>query len=96
MPVAFYERLTRSQQCMHRQSDGVARVAIPRASDLRSVVVKFQAFLRTLLHELCRHRDYELPGLTDAFRADGIYQRESSLLRQLLPPAPDTMAYADA
>jgi hypothetical protein len=81
---------------MHRQSDGVARVAIPRASDLRSVVLKFQAFLRTLLHELCRHRDYERPGLTDSFRAEGIYQRESSRLQQRRLLAPDRLASVDA
>ena len=96
MPFAFYERLTRNQQRVYRQSDGVAQVAIPRASDLRSVVVKFRTFLRTLLHKLCHHLDYELLGLTDSFHTEGFYQRESSLVRQLLPPAPDKMARPDA
>ena len=174
MPFAFYERLTQSQQRVYRQSDGVACVAIPRASDLRSVVdtvqhalasedrprtqaaadrllaeiagrlgvpslrtqvlavrpsyhwgelhglyhgahdgrsarvsvwmrtaerrqvVKFRTFLRTLLHELCHHLDYTLLRLADSFHTEGFYQRESSLLRQLLPPAPDTTVRTDA
>jgi len=78
LPFAFYERLTRNQQRVYRQSDGVARVAIPRASDLRSVV-------DTVQH-----------ALTDSFHTEGFYQRESDLLRQLLPPAPDKMARPDA
>jgi len=53
----------------------------------RHQVVKFRTFLRTLLHELCHHLDYELLRLPDSFHTDGFYQRESSLVRQLLPPA---------
>jgi hypothetical protein len=55
----------------------------------RHQVVKFRTFLRTVLHELCHHLDYEMLGLTDSFHTDGFYKRESSLLRQLLPPAPE-------
>ena len=47
-------------------------------------VVKFRTFLRTLLHELCHHLDYELLDLADSFHTEGFYKRESSLLRQLL------------
>ncbi len=164
MPFAYYNRLTRNQQRLYRQSDGIATVAIPRAAELhplvaamagslsaedriavqsaadrllaeiaarlqvspvrtrvlavrpsrgwgelhglyngacdgrsarvsvwmrtaeRHQVVKFRTFLRTLLHELCHHLDYELLGLSDSFHTEGFYNRESSLLRQLLPP----------
>ena len=96
MPFASYERLTRSQQRVYRQSDGVAQVAIPRASDLRSMLMKIRTFLRTLLHEFCHHRDHEVLGVTDHFHTEGAYQRESSLLRQLLLPAPDKMVRPDA
>jgi hypothetical protein len=51
----------------------------------RHQVVRFRTFLRTLLHELCHHLDYELLELPDSFHTDGFYRRESSLLRQLLP-----------
>ena len=56
----------------------------------RQQVVKFRTFLRTLIHELCHHLDYELLGLSDSFHTEGFYKRESSLMRQLVgdpPPA---------
>ncbi len=51
-------------------------------------VVAFKAFLRTLLHELCHHLDYELFKLADSYHTEGFYKRESSLFHQLVPPAP--------
>jgi hypothetical protein len=50
-------------------------------------VVAFKAFLRTLLHELCHHLDYELYKLPDSFHTEGFYKRESSLFHQLVPDA---------
>ena len=51
----------------------------------RVQVVKFKTFLRTLLHELCHHLDYQKFRLKDSFHTEGFYRRESSLLRQLYP-----------
>lgn len=48
-------------------------------------VVAFRTFLRTLLHEVCHHIDYTLLGLSDSFHTKGFFQRESSLVRQVLP-----------
>jgi len=48
-------------------------------------MVAFRSFLRTLLHELCHHLDYELYRLPDSFHTEGFYKRESSLFHQLLP-----------
>lgn len=165
MPFAYYDRLTRGQQRVYRQSDDIASVHIPCAEGLyplveavadalaaedrlrlqatadrllteiarqlrvpplrtrvlavrpshrggelhglyngasggrfarvsvwmrtaqRHRVVRFRTFLRTLLHELCHHLDYELLRLPDSFHTDGFYRRESGLLRQLLPTA---------
>ena len=162
MPFAYYQRLTRAQQRVYRQSDEVTVIRLPQAgacaplvdvvaqalaredragtqaaadrllegitADLtvaplraevlavrpsrhwgelhglytpaaqgrpahatvwmrtarRRQVVKFRTFLRTLLHELCHHLDYELLKLADSFHTEGFYKRESSLLRQLL------------
>jgi hypothetical protein len=42
------------------------------------------------------HLDSELLGLADSFHTEGFSQRESSLLRQLLPPVPDRTARPDA
>ena len=53
----------------------------------RAQIVKFRTFLRTVLHELCHHLDYERFGLADSFHTEGFYKRESSLLHQLLPSA---------
>jgi len=51
----------------------------------RRQVVAFRTFLRTLLHEFCHHLDYVLYELDDSYHTEGFYQRESSLLSQLLP-----------
>ncbi len=166
MPFSYYRRLTRAQQRVYQQSDGVAAIRLPGAKDLRPLAdalaaalasedrarvqsaadrllagmtaalkvpplrtqvlavrpskswgelhglytpagqgrvacvtlwmrtaqrhqtVKFRTFLRTLLHELGHHLDYELLGLRDSFHTEGFYKRESSLLHQLLGPAP--------
>jgi len=48
-------------------------------------VVAFKSFLRTLLHELCHHLDYELYKLPDSLHTEGFYKRESSLFHQLVP-----------
>ncbi len=53
----------------------------------KAQVVKFRTFLRTLLHELCHHLDYQRFRLADSFHTEGFYRRESSLLRQLHPGA---------
>jgi len=50
-------------------------------------VVAFRTFLRTLLHELGHHLDYELLDLADSFHTEGFFQRESSLFKQLVPEA---------
>jgi len=61
-----------------------SRVTVWMRTAQRRQVVKFRTFLRTLLHELCHHLDYELLRLPDSFHTEGFYKRESSLLRQLL------------
>jgi hypothetical protein len=50
-------------------------------------VVAFRTFLRTLLHEIGHHIDYEHLGLADSFHTEGFFRRESSLFRQLVPEA---------
>jgi hypothetical protein len=49
----------------------------------RKQVVAFKTFLRTLLHELCHHLDYELYQLPETFHTEGFYKRESSLYYQI-------------
>ncbi len=50
-------------------------------------VVAFRTFLRTLLHELCHHLDFEVLGLPRSFHTEGFFKRESSLFHQLVPSA---------
>lgn len=71
------------------------RVTLWMRTAKRRQVVKFKTFLRTLIHELCHHLDYELLRLGDSFHTEGFYKRESSLLHQVLgdetaPVAPVT------
>ena len=47
-------------------------------------VVKFRTFLRTLVHELAHHLDYELYRLPETFHTEGFYARESALVHELL------------
>jgi hypothetical protein len=54
----------------------------------RKQVVAFRTFLRTLLHELCHHLDYELYKFPETFHTEGFYKRESNLLVQLAGSSP--------
>ncbi len=51
-------------------------------------VVAFKSYLRTLLHEICHHLDYELYKFPETFHTEGFYNRESSLFHQLVPDGP--------
>ncbi len=51
-------------------------------------IVAFKSFLRTLLHELCHHLDYEFLKIEESFHTEGFYKRESSLFHQLVSSAP--------
>ncbi len=62
---------------------GRFRVSLWMRTAQRAQVVKFKTFLRTFLHELCHHLDYQRFHLADSFHTEGFYRRESSLLRQL-------------
>jgi len=172
VPFAYYQRLTRAQQRIYRQSDEIPVIRVPGAQDLRALadgladalmkedrlatqamadrllagitatlgvsalraqvlavrpsrnwgelhglyepeeqgrlplvtvwmrtvarrqVVAFRTFLRTLLHELCHHLDYELYRFPETFHTEGFYKRESNLLAQLAGPSPRQAAVA--
>jgi hypothetical protein len=63
----------------------VARIRVWMRTARRADVVAFRTFLRTLLHELCHHLDFEVLGLDRSFHTEGFFRRESSLVRQLVP-----------
>ena len=64
-----------------------ARITVWMRTAQRRQVVAFRTFLRTLLHEICHHLDYELLLLRDSFHTEGFFQRESSLFHQLMEGA---------
>ena len=63
---------------------GAARITVWMRTAKKENVVKFRTFLRTLLHEVCHHLDYEHYKLAETFHTEGFYARESALLRDLL------------
>lgn len=70
---------------LYEPADGErpARLTVWMRTAQRRQVVAYRTFLRTLLHELCHHLDYEHLGLAESFHTEGFFQRESSLFRQL-------------
>ncbi|MHB8405899.1 MAG: hypothetical protein ACYDCJ_10795 [Gammaproteobacteria bacterium] len=65
----------------------VAKITLWMRTAQRRQVVAFRSFLRTFLHELCHHLDYEYLKLADSFHTEGFYKRESSLFHQLVTDA---------
>lgn len=63
---------------------GRARISVWMRTAKQQRVVAYRSFLRTLLHELCHHLDYEFFGLDETFHTGGVYRRESGLFRQLV------------
>ncbi len=70
---------------LYTQEDEAAFIRVWMRTARRSRVVAFRTFLRTLLHELCHHIDFEVLGLPRSFHTEGFFKRESSLFRQLVP-----------
>lgn len=64
-----------------------AKITLWMRTAQRKKPVAFRSFLRTLLHELGHHLDYEHLKLGDSFHTEGFYKRESSLFYQLVPEA---------
>ena len=62
----------------------LARITVWMRTAARRDVVAFKTFLRTLIHELCHHLDYELYKMPETFHTEGFYKRESSLVNELL------------
>ena len=74
----------------------VARITLWMRTAQKKRPVAFRSFLRTFLHEVCHHLDYEHFRLEDSFHTEGFYKRESSLFYQLMPEAAAEKAKRDA
>ena len=68
-----------------REEGEVTKVQLWMRTAHHKRVVAFRTFLRTLLHELGHHLDYELLTLRDSYHTEGFFKRESSLFKQLVP-----------
>ena len=64
------------------------RISVWMRTAQKKQVVAFKTFLRTLIHELCHHLDYELFALDETLHTEGFYKRESSLVAALLEQRP--------
>ena len=64
-----------------------ARITVWMRTAKKEQVVAFKSFLRTLVHELAHHLDYELYLLEETFHTEGFYKRESALANALLEAA---------
>jgi hypothetical protein len=70
---------------LYTQEADAALIRVWMRTARHARVVAFRTFLRTLLHELCHHLDFEVLGLSRSFHTEGFFKRESSLFRQLVP-----------
>ncbi|MEO8751370.1 MAG: hypothetical protein ABI624_01700 [Casimicrobiaceae bacterium] len=61
-----------------------ARITVWMRTAAKKQVVAFKTFLRTVVHEVGHHLDYEHFKLEETFHTDGFYKRESSLANALL------------
>ena len=66
----------------------LARISVWMRTAQKKNVVAFKTFLRTLIHELCHHLDYDLFALEETFHTEGFYKRESTLVAALLAQLP--------
>ena len=70
---------------------GRARITVWMRTAAKEQVVRFRTFLRTVVHEVCHHLDYEHYKLAETFHTQGFYTRESILMKELLGEArPDS------
>jgi hypothetical protein len=60
------------------------RITVWMRTAARKQVVAFKTFLRTVVHEVAHHLDYEYFKLEETFHTEGFYKRESSLSNALL------------
>ena len=74
----------------HYEDPTAPRIELWMRTAVHSRVVAFRTWLRTLLHELCHHFDFQLLQLGDSFHTEGFYKRESSLFHQLVPSTEET------
>lgn len=66
-----------------------ARITVWMRTAKRKQVVAYKTYLRTLMHEIGHHLDYEYFMLEDSFHTEGFYKRENHLYQTLTVAPPD-------
>jgi hypothetical protein len=74
---------------LYEPEDGAtpARISVWMRTAARKQVVAYRTFVRTLVHEVCHHLDYEHFRLAETFHTEGFYKRESTLAAALFAQA---------
>jgi hypothetical protein len=82
---------------LYEPEDGAtpARITAWMRTAQKKQVVAFRSFLRTLVHEVCHHLDYELFKLPETLHTEGFYKRESALANALLAQEPGPASGAE-
>ena len=70
-----------------------ARITVWMRTAKRKQVVAFKTYLRTLLHEMIHHVDYEYFGLKESFHTEGFYKRENYLFQSLTNSAKPSVPF---
>ncbi len=65
----------------------LAQITVWMRTAKRKQVVAFKTYLRTLLHEIGHHLDYEYFRLEESFHTEGFYKRENYLFQILTQTA---------
>jgi len=65
-----------------------AQITVWMHTARRRQVVAFRTFLRTLVHELAHHLDFEGFRLEESLHTERFYERESSLFRDIVGEKP--------
>ena len=65
----------------------VAQITVWMRTAKRKQVVAFKTYLRTLLHEIGHHLDYEYFRLEESFHTEGFYKRENHMFHILTQTA---------
>src|SRR4051812_41196319 len=73
MPFAYYKNLSRTQQAIHRKSDSIVDVRLPRPADLQPLVAALERALASEDRAATQAASEHLVrGLTDAMATGGV------------------------
>jgi hypothetical protein len=77
---------TEELQGLYERTEGEpALLTVWMKTAAKGQVVAFKSFIRTVLHELCHHIDYDYFDLADSLHTEGFFKREAFLYRQVVP-----------